>query len=380
MKILFLNYEYPPLGGGAGNATAYLLREYAKQPDLTVHLVTSAVGTDYVQERVGKHVVIHRLPIGKNPKNLHYQSRADLLKYSWKAYFFSRRLLRDEKDFDLVHAFFAVPCGFQAMLLGAEFRLPYLVSLRGADVPGHSERFKALYFVLKPLLRLIWHRASRVISNSDGLRDLALETCPGLEMPVIPNGVDTNTFFPASTPHESGSVKVLVVSRLTPRKGIRFLIRSLPSLPDHVRLVIAGGGGEKANLDEIAEGLGVSDRIDFRGLVPREKTPDVYRECDIFCLPSLSEGMSNSVLEAIASGLPIVATVTGGTEELVKDGENGFFVKMESPEDLAEKIGKLASDPGLRSKMGAASRRRAESMSWKKVAEQYIAEYGSSMN
>lgn len=380
MKILFLNYEYPPLGGGAGNATAYLLREYAKLSDLTVHLVTSAVGDEYSREGIGENVIVHRLPIGKNPKNLHYQSRADLLKYSWKAYFFSRKLIRDEKDFDLIHAFFAVPCGFQAMLLGAEFRLPYLVSLRGADVPGHSERFKALYFVLKPLLRLIMRRAARVISNSDGLKDLALETCPGLEMPVIPNGVDTEEFFPATGRIDSEAVKILVVSRLTPRKGIRFLIRSLPSLPDHVRLVIAGGGGERANLDEIADKLHVSERIDFRGLVPHEKTPDVYRECDIFCLPSLSEGMSNTVLEAIASGLPIVATVTGGTEELVTNGENGFFVEKESPEDLAEKIGKLASDAALRARMGAASRNKAESMSWKKVAEQYVAEYGRSMN
>jgi glycosyltransferase involved in cell wall biosynthesis len=90
--------------------------------------------------------------------------------------------------------------------------------------------------------------------------------------------------------------------------------------------------------------------------------------------------MSNTVLEAIASGLPIVATVTGGTEELVTNGENGFFVEKESPEDLAEKIGKLASDAGLRARMGAASRIKAESMSWKKVAEQYVAEYGRSMN
>lgn len=380
MKVLFLNYEYPPLGGGAGNATAYLIREYAGMSDLEVHLVTSAVGSEYSRETVGERVFVHRVPIGKDPDNLHYQSRKNLLAYSRRGYLFARKLMRTEGGFDLVHAFFSVPCGFQAMLLGAEFRIPYLVSLRGADVPGYSERFKALYFVLKPLIRLIWGRSAGVISNSEGLRELASRTDPKRNIPVIPNGVDTGEFTPAGKCPDDGSIDILVVSRLTPRKGIRFLIRALPSLPASVRLRIAGGGGERESLEALADGLGVSDRIEYLGLVPHGSLPQIYRDADIFCLPSLNEGMSNTVLEAIASGLPIVATVTGGTEELVQDGENGFFVRKESPEDLADRIGKLAADPDLRARMGAESRRRAESMSWRSVATRYVTVYRESGN
>lgn len=377
MKILFLNYEYPPLGGGAGNATAYILREYADFPDLTVHLVTSAVGTEYSRERIGGNVIVHRLPIGKNDRNLHYQSRRNLLSYSWKAYLFARKLARDEGDFDLVHAFFTVPCGFQAMLLGVEFRMPYIVSLRGADVPGYSERFRALYFAIKPLVRLIWRRAASVVSNSEGLRELAVRTDAGTDISVIRNGVDTGEFRPAErdASRDDGTVRVLSVSRLTPRKGLRFLIRALSDLPESVRLVLVGGGGERSDLEALAAELGVSDRVDFRGAVPHESLPDIYRNCDLFCLPSLNEGMSNTVLEAIASGLPIIATVTGGTEELVTDGENGFFAEKESPEDLAEKIGRLAADADLRARMGAASRTRAEKMSWHAVASRYTELY-----
>ncbi|NTW75936.1 MAG: glycosyltransferase family 4 protein [Candidatus Moranbacteria bacterium] len=378
MKILFLNYEYPPLGGGAGNATAYLLREYAKMADLTVHLVTSAVGNEYSRETVGERIVIHRLPIGKNPKNLHYQSRTDLITYSWKAFFFSRKLIRTERDFDLIHAFFTVPCGFLAMLLGFEFRLPYIVSLRGADVPGYSERFIALYAILRPIVRLVWLRSFRVVSNSNGLRDLALMTDPKRDIPVIPNGVDTGQFVPAKDRVTDGITRILVVSRLTPRKGMRFLIRAMAMLPESARLIIVGGGGERANLESTTVESGVTNRVEFRGLIPHDALPDIYRECDIFCLPSLNEGMSNTVLEAIASGLPIVATVTGGTEELVTNGENGYFVKKESPEDLAEKIGMLASDAGLRARMGAASRIKAESMDWTAQAMRYVEEYEGS--
>ncbi|NTW29691.1 MAG: glycosyltransferase family 4 protein [Candidatus Moranbacteria bacterium] len=378
MKVLFLNYEYPPLGGGAGNATAYLLREYAKMANLTVHLVTSAVGDEYSRERVGKNVVVHRLPIGKDDRNLHYQSRANLLAYSWSAYFFSRKLIRQEGNFSLIHAFFTVPCGFLAMVLGFEFKLPYIVSLRGADVPGYSERFKLLYSVFRPLARIVWRRSADVISNSRGLRDLALMTDARQEIEIIPNGVDTGQFHPDHERVSDGMVRILVVSRLTPRKGVRFLVRAMASLPESARLVIAGAGGEREYLESLAAECGVTERVDFRGLVPHDGTPAVYRECDIFCLPSLNEGMSNTVLEAIASGLPIVATVTGGTEELVTDGENGFFVKKESPEDLAEKIGKLASDAGLRARMGAASRIKAESMDWTAQAMRYVEEYEGS--
>ncbi len=375
MKILFLNYEYPPLGGGAGNATAYLLREYAKMPDLRVHLVTSAVGSEYSCETIGENVHIHRLPIGKDPDNLHYQSRKNLLAYAWKGYLFSRRLIRAEGGFDLIHAFFTVPCGFMAMVLRIEYRLPYVVSLRGADVPGYSERFSTMYAALRPIVRCVWNNAARVVSNSVGLRDLALRTDPNRQIPVIPNGVDTDEFRPTQTRPQTETVRVLAVSRLTPRKGIRFLIRSLVSLPAFVRLVVVGGGGERANLESIAVESGVVDRVEFRGLVSHESLPDIYRGCDIFCLPSLNEGMSNTVLEAIASGLPIVATVTGGTEELVTDGENGFFVEKESPEDLADKLGTLIADPALRGRMALASRTKAESMSWKSVAQRYAEEY-----
>ena len=82
MKVLFLNYEYPPLGGGAANATAELLEEFAKMPDMEVHLVTSALGNTLEKFLVGERVIVHRVPIGKNPENLHHQSLGDIVRYT----------------------------------------------------------------------------------------------------------------------------------------------------------------------------------------------------------------------------------------------------------------------------------------------------------
>src|SRR3989344_4881417 len=133
-RVLVLNYEFPPLGGGAGNATYYLLKEFAKYPDLEIDLVTSSVDTFRVEKFAG-NITIHFLNIGKRG-NLHYQTNQKLLMYSWKSYWYSKKLM-EEKEYDLCHAFFGIPCGYVAMML----RLPYIVSLRGSDVPFYNKRF-----------------------------------------------------------------------------------------------------------------------------------------------------------------------------------------------------------------------------------------------
>ncbi len=380
MKILFLNYEYPPLGGGAANATRYILREFSRMPDVEVHLVTSGMGKEYEKEHVGGSVWVHRLPIGKDPEKIHSQSVRDLLVYSFRAWRFSSGLIRDswrkEKPFDRTIAFFGIPCGALALWFRWQFDMPYVVSLRGSDVPGYSEKYDQLYLFLAPLVRLVWRKALAVVPNSRGLAELAAKTSPKQAFAIIPNGVDTEEFAPDPEREHDGFFRILVVSRLTPRKGIGFLVRAMAILKEKTRekveLWVAGDGEEKSSLQMLAKECGVSEEVKFFGAVPHEELPKYYGLADVFCLPSLNEGMSNTVLEALAAGLPIVATVTGGTEELVRDGENGLFVKQRSPEDLAEKLGTLIADEDLRKRMSGASRRKAEEMSWKRVAAKFL--------
>ena len=184
IHVLFLNYEYPPLGGGAANATKYLLKEYGKRDDVGVHLITSS--TDgFRSENPYPNVTIDYLDIGKDG-NIHYQSQKDLLTYSWKAFQQAKSLIK-EKKFDVVHAFFGIPCGFVAQRLG----LPYIVSLRGSDVPFYNPRFEKLdRYVFSHLSKDIWKKSLATIANSQGLKDLALETAPKQEIGVIYNGID----------------------------------------------------------------------------------------------------------------------------------------------------------------------------------------------
>ncbi|MCX6763204.1 MAG: glycosyltransferase family 4 protein [Candidatus Moranbacteria bacterium] len=380
MKILFFNYEYPPLGGGAGNATFYILKELSKITDLEIDLITSSPDEKYREEKIGDNIRIYKLPIGKNEKNLHFQSQKDLLVYAWKAYFFARKLIRrlaeENTKYDLSHSFFGVPCGFISYCLKRRFKIPYIVSLRGADVPGYSERFPAIYFILKPLIRRIWSNADFVVSNSQGLKDLAIKTNCRQEIGIIPNGIDTSQFKPhleASLP--SNDFKILCVSRITERKGIKYLIEAMKYLPEIITLEIVGEGNEKEKLEKLAENLKLKNRIKFLGLISHEKLPEIYQSAYVFVLPSLNEGMSNTILEALAAGLPIIATDTGGTKELLRDGENGFIIQMKNAKNIAEKIEKLMADDTLRKNMSLVSRKKAESLSWKNVADKYLSLY-----
>lgn len=357
MNVLMLNYEFPPLGGGAANANYYMLEKFAEMDDLSVDLVTSsASGDDRLQ--FGDRVFIHKLDVGKDDR--HHWTQMEILRFSWRAYW-KARSLAESNEYDLVHAWFTVPSGAIAERLG----LPYLVALRGSDVPGYNERFNLQYKVLKPLIRRIWRHADAVVANSQALKDLALETLT-VDIDVIPNGVDVGEFTPD---YERGEpLQVLCVSRLVQRKGIRYLIEAVANLD--VELTLVGEGPQEAELEALVSELGIENRVFIEGYIPHEQLPEYYQASDVFVLPSFNEGMSNSLLEAMASGLPVVVTQTGGTAELVED--NGFVIPMADEKAIEKYLRKYSNYEKIRKEHGKESRKRAEAMSWRTVSEQYL--------
>jgi len=285
----------------------------------------------------------------------------------------------------LTHSFFSVPCGFLSLVFKWKYGLPYIVSLRGADVPGYTDRFSFIYKILTPLIKVIWKKADAVISNSEGLKELALKTNPRQKIDVIYNGVDTRNFnFDPSTLSQNGNqtFKVLCISRLTSRKGIKYLVEAIKLLDAKyplLRLKVVGEGDAKEDLEKQAKDLGISEKVEFTGRIKHDRLPKIYSDSQVFVLPSLNEGMSNTMLEALASGLPIIATDTGGTKELVENGENGFVVKKKDSQNIADKVERLISDSDLRRKMSVKSRQKAQDLSWKSVAEKYWGAYKRSV-
>jgi len=364
-----LNYEYPPLGGGGGTATENILKVLSNIPDVSVDLVTSSGDGRERRERLGEDIRILRLPVGK--RDIHYWTNREILTYTYRAAGQVRQLLRED-SYDVVHAFFGIPCGAIAYLNRKS--MPYIVSLRGSDVPGFNKRFSLMYPILKPIIKRVWENAAYVVTNSEGLRELAYETLPAISIDVIPNGVDAPSFKRGDEGH---TPTILCVGRLIPRKGIRYLIEGIPLIREKLgggfKVVVVGEGPCEAELKELSKKLGVADIVDFRGYVPREEIHGVYASSDVFVLPSLNEGMSNTLLEALASALPAVVTDTGGTRELVR--ENGFIVGKNSPEEIAEAVAILLKDPEKRKEMGKKSREIAKEYSWEKTAEEYMKLY-----
>ncbi len=370
MKVLFLNYEYPPIGGGGANANAYLFREFARMPELRIDCVTSTMGTVDEVVAVADNITLHRLAIGK--KQLHYWTQGEVLRWLWRARRQVASLQRDH-SYDLCHAFFAFPSG--AIAWAARGHCPYLVSLRGSDVPGFNPRFAAQYVVLKPLFRRIWRQAQAVVANSEGLRQLAARLTPELPLQAIPNGIDTEEFFPAP-PAELVAPRLLCVSRLVERKGVQHLIEALPAVLQAVpqaQLTIVGEGNLLEPLRRRVVAMGLTEAVEFAGHVPHAELPAYYRRAGLFVLPSYYEGMSNTVLEAMASGLPVVASGEGGREELLS--ENAVMVPFADPSALDATLIELLNDPARRAVMGAASRAIAEDFSWAAVAQRYVEIY-----
>jgi len=363
-----LNYEFPPIGGGAGKAHLNLLRQYAEKDRLTVDVLTSGPKPGFSEENLAGNITIYK--VGLHKKNLHFWRKSEVLEWLLKARRHYRKLLR-RNHYDVVHAFFAFPSGW--LCYRTANALPYIISLRGSDVPGYNVRLGLDYKLLSGLFRKIWDGAALTVANSKGLRKLALEFMPNLDIRVISNGVDTEQFRPPQERAPTGLLKLLTVCRLISRKRIDLLIKAVADakkLGHDLRLNIAGDGNLLEPLRRLADELGVAETVNFMGRVGAEQMAQVYQENDIFIMSSAHEGMSNAMLEAMACGLPIVTTRCEGVEELIAD--NGVVVEDQGPEAIAAAIIKLAGDPHTCEKMALAARKQAEKFSWPAVAQQYL--------
>jgi glycosyltransferase involved in cell wall biosynthesis len=367
MRILLINSEYPPIGGGAGNASAHLARLFVSLGHDVVVVTAHFHGQPKFEVQDG--VTIHRVPALRRRQDR--SSALEQLAFIASASLRSIKLVRRFKP-GATLAFFGVPSGAVAWILKKFFGIPYIVSLRGGDVPGFRPYdFKIFHKLLGPFLRIIWRDASRVIANSRGLRDLALAFDSTMDIPIIPNGVDATQY--KADDRDWSPPQPLFTGRIVHQKGLDLGLRALSQLTDlDWKWYIAGDGPQLGTLQTLAKELGIADRVVFLGWQSRADLAKWYHQSNIFLFPSRHEGMPNAVLEAMASGLPIVATRIAGSEELVLDGETGFLVPSENVDELRDALRKMLSAPELRKSMGTASRQRVEqNYSWQKVAEQY---------
>jgi glycosyltransferase involved in cell wall biosynthesis len=371
MRLLMLNNEFPPLGGGTGTVNRAVLLCLAQVPDLEIDLITSALGKQFKAEPFAEHICIFKVPV--NNRNLHHSSNRELLTYAARGLPFALKRHRT-RPYDFCFAWSAVPAGGVALALRRLGGLRYLVRVCGPDIPGFEQRYGPLYPILKPTVKAVWRGAEVVVAKCEGEADMIRRIDSRVKVTLVPNGVDLAAFTAAPI-GDGGPLRLLCVARLIERKGQHHLIEAVKRLTDDgldVRLDLIGTGDALEADRSQAQQLGVSDRVNFAGYVPREDIATRYAAAHVFVLPSYNEGMSVATLEAMAAGLPVIVTRTGGTAELVEEGVNGLTFEWADVGTLTAHLKRLAHDRSLARTMGAASRQRAALFSWEAAAHTYL--------
>lgn len=367
MRILLINYEYPPLGGGAAKATANIAREMAALGH-TVLVMTSRWRNLPHEETVDGYTVI-RIPARRAKADR--SNPIEMLSFLFSSVLCVLKLRR-RWPVDYTLAFFGIPSGPAAWVLKKVAQVPYIISLRGGDVPGIGIEGVGKYEVLsKPVIQFLWKRAAHVVANSQSLAELARRSSRGKDIPVIPNGVDTTFFCPGSTRRAGQWV---FVGRITAYKGVDYLIEAVsqltPEEQQKLNFCIVGDGLYRLDCIRLAQERGVSDRFEFVGWKSPEQIRDYYQASEGFIFPTLFEGMPNALLEAMACGLPVISTTAPGIEGLVQD--NGWVVTPANADELAERLRYALLHPTELSAMGQRSRELAQTYSWRTVAERYL--------
>ena len=226
--------------------------------------------------------------------------------------------------------------------------------------------------------------ADRIIATcSDEAFELKAMGIPPEKISIAPCGVDLDLFTGSGPADKRNRThRILSVGRLVPRKGVEVVIRALPLLRDagfgDVELLIVGGGGDATATESDAEGrrllaiaaeLGVREHVIFRGQVPREAMPEIFRSADAVACTPWYEPFGIVPLEAMACGVPVVASAVGGLRDTVVDGGTGLHVPPLDPGATAAALARLLSDKGLREELGRAGQQRARARySWDRVA------------
>ncbi|UCC58941.1 MAG: glycosyltransferase family 4 protein [Candidatus Bathyarchaeum sp.] len=387
LNVCFVTPEYFPISGGTGAYVYYLSRSLQKLGH-NVHVVARhSEDSEDVVDGVDVH---YRKGVGNA-----------VTKYWRFARSASKKIeeLNKKIGFDVIHAnlplvpSFAIPKNSAKTLVCAVHS-----TWKGEAIVTRRDNPKNLNPNEKMMLRFNFMLRSyekKLMKRSDALIAVSKYTVDELtelygineeKIHVIYNGVDINKFKPrtnrAELRREFGLEEetkiVLFVGRLYHRKGLEILLRSIPPVLQEfkdVKFAISGTGFKKKeeSLRKLAKKLEIEDSVSFLGYVPDEKLPYLYSASDIFVLPAIYENFPFAILEAQATGLPVISTKVGGIPEFLVDNENGFVIDPGDSTQLTQRVLALLQNPKLAKKMGDRGRKLIEEkLSWRLITGQVI--------
>jgi glycosyltransferase involved in cell wall biosynthesis len=366
LRIVTLCYEWPPVGGGGGRAAKELAESLARRGHQVRVQTIRFDGTPAHQTIDGVNVY----------RSWGFRRRADqCTPLEMAGYLISSAIptLRHLAEFQpqLIHAHFAVPTGALA-LAGSYFsRRPYVLTAHLGDVPGAiPEQTATLFRWLNPLIRPIWQKAAAVVGVSEFVGDLARKAY-GREMTIIPNGISL-WGRPAVPKVSSALPRLIFVGRLNSQKNLQYLSPILSELRElEWEFDIVGDGAERRTLETAFAESGLSGKVHFHGWLDRSDVEQKLKEAEIFILPSLVEGLSVAVLEAMKFGLLLVGSDIPTLHECVTSDVNGYLLPLQSPRQWADKLRTLLSDRALRLAMRQQSWKMVERFDLEVITDQY---------
>ncbi len=352
--LIFSLAYYPQLVGGAEVAVKEITDRLGEEFEFD--MVTLYAGASRYEKignvnvyRVGPKIRI----VGTTVPKISY-----LIKFQYVAFaFFKSLILHHKRHYDFTWSIMASFNAFSNLFFKwIHPSVPFILNLQEGDTPEHIKKASSIMY---PLYRHIFKKADRIHALSNYLVEYGKSmgaTCP---ISVIPNGVDY-TFFSAVPPqsqikalqHELGldpfDTVLVTTSRLVHKNAVGDIIDAVTYLPESVKLVILGTGPLQKFLMEKVRLLGLNDRVKFVGYVPHRELPLYLHTSHIFIRPSLSEGFGVSFVEAMAAGLPVIATPVGGIPDFLFDTKTGLFCEVENPKSIAEKVEVLMNNKDVR--------------------------------
>ncbi|MDD4156497.1 MAG: glycosyltransferase family 4 protein [Methanosarcinaceae archaeon] len=361
MRILMLNYEYPPLGGGAAPVTEEILKNLALKGHV-IDIVTMGFKNLPATE-IKDGITIHRVPcIRSQESKCKFHEMLSFLPIGfWK----SRQLIKQNK-YDFVHSHFIIPTGVISLLLNKLYKLPYIITAHGSDVPGHNpDKFNKLHTFILPIWKKIVANSFKVISPSEYLGKRITESYSKTSLEVIPNGFDYHRIRPDRIKDK----RILVSSRLLKMKGIQHFIKCLGCITTDWEIVIVGDGDYKKELEAMAKSSNLN--IMFTGWLKRDALQDLLETSAIYVFTSSNENCPVALQEAMAAGCAIIASKYSGTFEVI--GDSGITIDPKDQNEFSTVLNKLLNDNELRVFFGKKARERIEiEYDWGIISNKYI--------
>lgn len=372
MKILIVNYEFPPLGGGGGIITYQIAKRLAENHQIDI--LTSAY-RDLPRYEVIDKLKIYRVPIIRRT-GLSTATIASMLSFFPASLWRGMRLLKQNR-YDVVNTWFAIPSGPTGTILSRISGIPNVLSIVGGDIYDPTKKYSPHHnLLLKKTVKSVLQHVNKVVALSSDVANKAQEYYNfhnGAQ--IIWPGIEPFEFRPISREElrlEQGAFYIIAVGRLIKRKGLPYLLKALARIKErNIKVLLIGEGPEEGYLKNLASNLGISHRVDFLGPLSEERKFQHLSRADIFVLPSLYEGFGIVFLEAMYCGLPIITTNEGGQTDFLKDGKTGFLVPPKDVDELARKILILYSNMRLREQISQNNREYVKRFYIENTARKY---------